>query len=111
MYKYLFLAALFFISCKSSKLAGFNSNTLNGSWKPIQQEMNGRPLPAVVFQTQLLTIQDSLYTLKAESLDKGILRFANGQMDIFGKEGVNSGKHFTARYERKKDTLRICYNQ
>jgi hypothetical protein len=31
-------------------------------------------------------------------------------MDIFGKEGVNSGKHFTAIYKLENEYLTICYN-
>jgi uncharacterized protein (TIGR03067 family) len=31
-------------------------------------------------------------------------------MDILGKEGVNSGKHFTAIYKLENDQLTICYN-
>lgn len=104
------LISLLIFSCKSIQQYAGNTNSLNGNWKPVQQEMNGRALPAIVFQSQLLTIQDSLYTLKAESMDKGILRFAGAQMDIYGKEGVNKDKHFTALYALQKDTLRICYN-
>lgn len=108
MKHFVWIAAAILASCTVGKYK--QSHTMNGNWKPIFQEMNGRVLPAAVFQSQLLTILDSVYILKAESVDKGILRMANGQMDIFGKEGVNRGKHFTARYEQKKDTLRICYN-
>ena len=31
-------------------------------------------------------------------------------MDIYGKEGVNSGKHFTAIYKFEEGLLTICYN-
>jgi hypothetical protein len=42
-------------------------------------------------------IIDSNYTLTAESVDKGIVKYGSGdKMDIYGKEGVNMGKHFTA---------------
>jgi hypothetical protein len=31
-------------------------------------------------------------------------------MDIYGKEGVNAGKHFTAIYKIENGQLTICYN-
>ncbi len=31
-------------------------------------------------------------------------------MDIYGKEGVNTGKHFTAIYKIENGQLTICYN-
>ena len=31
-------------------------------------------------------------------------------MDIYSKEGVNAGKHFTALYKIENETLTICYN-
>jgi hypothetical protein len=31
-------------------------------------------------------------------------------MDIYGKEGVNTGKHFTAIYKLENNRLTICYN-
>ena len=72
---------------------------LNGSWTPIKQEIGGKDLPTTYFQTQKLIIQDTTYTLIAESVDKGTLIYKNGQMDMYGKEGVNTGKHFTALYK------------
>ena len=31
-------------------------------------------------------------------------------MDIYGKQGVNAGKHFTAIYKLENELLTICYN-
>lgn len=31
-------------------------------------------------------------------------------MDIYGKDGVNAGKHYTAIYKYDNDQLIICYN-
>lgn len=87
-----------------------DSNSLDGSWIPIRQEIGGKELPAVVFQTQKLIINDTTYLFTAESVDKGSLVYKNGQMDIYGKEGVNKGKHFTAIYKLDNDQLTICYN-
>ncbi|HRI22070.1 MAG TPA: hypothetical protein PLA68_14005 [Panacibacter sp.] len=83
---------------------------LNGIWIPIKQEMGGKELPTVAFEKQQLTITDSSYTFVAESVDKGELKYSSGKMDIYGKEGVNTGKHFTALYKYENEILTICYN-
>lgn len=83
---------------------------LNGTWIPLRQEFGGNALPGTVFEKQKLIINDTTYTLIAESIDKGQLQFRENKMDIFGKEGVNTGKHFTAIYKYENDELTICYN-
>ncbi|MCX6317927.1 MAG: TIGR03067 domain-containing protein [Bacteroidetes bacterium] len=96
--------------CNPSKKMSTPAYTLNGTWVPTKQEMSGNELPAMVYQTQKLVIAYTTYTLIAESTDKGILHYQNGQMDIYGKDGVNAGKHFTAIYKLENDLLTICYN-
>lgn len=86
------------------------SGQLNGSWTPVKQEMNGVVIQATSFASHKMTLIDSNYVVKAESVDKGIVRYKNGKMDIFGKDGVNAGKHFTAIYKLEADQLTICYN-
>lgn len=98
------------LGCATTKTNSKVSYILNGTWIPIKQEIGGKELPDVVFKTQKLVINDSTYVLTAESMDKGILKYKNGQMDIFGKEGVNSGRHFTAIYKMDNGQLTICYN-
>lgn len=85
-------------------------NKLNGTWVPINEEIGGVNLPKSSFETQHLVINDSMYTFTAESVDKGIVRYEGNKMDIFGKEGVNSGKHFTAIFKSNGEQLTICYN-
>jgi uncharacterized protein (TIGR03067 family) len=87
-----------------------HSHVLDGKWTPVKQEIGGRQLPAAVFQLQELIINDSTYEMRAESVDKGVLMYKNGKMDIYGREGVNMGKHFTAICELDDDRLTICYN-
>ena len=96
--------------CATTKKTPLSSSILNGSWTPTKQEIGGKDLPAIVFQKQKLIIIDSIYTFSAESVDKGTLIYKNGQMDIYGKEGVNTGKHFTAIYKLVNENLAICYN-
>ena len=98
------------IGCATTKKSSTNSNVLNGTWTPIRQEIGGKELSAIVFQTQKLIISDTTYTFNAESVDKGTLNYKKGQMDIYGKEGVNTGKHFTTIYKLDNNQLTICYN-
>ncbi|TAL48639.1 MAG: TIGR03067 domain-containing protein [Chitinophagaceae bacterium] len=97
------------IGCASTK-KNAKSNFLNGTWIPVKQEFAGTPLPAAVFEKQKLIISDSTYTVIAESIDKGIVKYKDDKMDIYGKEGVNAGKHFTAIYRYENGELTVCYN-
>jgi uncharacterized protein (TIGR03067 family) len=103
-----FAFLILLVACTASKKA--TSYSLNGTWAPIRQEISGKEIPAAAFEKQTLTLNDSIYTVIAESVDKGIVRYKNGKMDIYGKEGVNSGRHFTAIYKLENGQLSICYN-
>jgi uncharacterized protein (TIGR03067 family) len=83
---------------------------LSGTWVPVKQEMGGTMLPKAAFENQKLIINDSTYTVIAESIDKGVVKYRNDKMDIYGKEGVNAGKHFTAIYKYENEQLTVCYN-
>ncbi|HVZ24969.1 MAG TPA: TIGR03067 domain-containing protein [Sediminibacterium sp.] len=83
---------------------------LNGSWKPEQQEFGGKPFPATVFEKYRLVINDTVYTYGGADIDQGALKFGEGKMDIYGRKGVNAGKHFTAIYKFEGGKLYICYN-
>ncbi len=83
---------------------------LNGTWIPIKEEMGGKSLPSSAFATQKLMIRDSNYTFIAESVDKGIIKYKDDKMDIYGEEGVNIGRHFTALFKIENELLTICYN-
>ena len=106
---FIFLLMLCF-SCASTKNTAIRSGRLNGTWVPVKQEIAGKELPVVVFEKQKLIISDSTYTLFAESTDKGVVKYTDGKMDIYGKEGVNIGKHYTAIYKFETGQLTICYN-
>lgn len=98
------------LSCASTKSTSVKSNTLNGTWIPVKQELGGTILPTAAFEKQKLVIDDSTYTFSAESVDKGVVKYTGDKMDIYGKEGVNTGKHFTAIYKYESEELTICYN-
>ena len=98
------------LSCMSTKNAAAQSDKLNGTWLPVQQEMNGTVLPEAGFENQKLIISDSTYIVSAESIDKGIVKYRDGKMDISSTDGVNTGKHFMAIYKYENEQLTICYN-
>ena len=98
------------MGCTSTKNSMSNSNILNGTWTPVKEEIGGKVLPAAAFEKQKLIINDSTYTFTAESVDKGLVKYNGDKMDIYGKEGVNTGKHFTAIYKYENEQLSICYN-
>ena len=102
--------AILGLSCAGPKNVTTKLNKLNGTWLPVQQEMGGAALPKSVFEKQKLIISDSLYTVIAESVDKGVVKYNDNKMDIYSKEGANSGKHFTAIYKLENEQLTVCYN-
>jgi uncharacterized protein (TIGR03067 family) len=106
----IFFTSCIILGCTSAKKTTMTLNKLNGTWIPVRQEMNGTQLPAPTFEKQQLIINDSAYTVIAESIDKGVIRYHDDKMDIYGKEGVNSGKHFTAIYKSEAGQLTVCYN-
>src|SRR5690242_9331419 len=108
---FVILLALNTINFTRSKKAITQSYTLNGNWVPVKEEIAGIELPSTSFQKQKLVMSDSNYTFTAESVDKGVTKYAAGKMDIYGKEGVNTGKHFMAIYKLENDSLSICYNR
>jgi uncharacterized protein (TIGR03067 family) len=107
---FIFLLLLLSLGCVNTKNAAMKSNKLNGTWVPVKQEIGGTVLPTVSFEKQKLIISDSAYTFIAESVDKGVVKYNNDKMDIYGKEGVNTGKHFAAIYKFETGELTICYN-
>ena len=98
------------ISCTTTKNTKSPATILNGTWIPIKQQMGGKELPPAAFEKQKLIILDSNYTFIAESVDKGLVKYDNGKMDIYGKEGINTGKHFTTIYKYENEQLTVCYN-
>jgi uncharacterized protein (TIGR03067 family) len=108
----LFISSLVVIfSCTGPKNVVRTTNKFDGTWIPVRQEIGGKELPKVVYEKQKLVLTDSNYTLTAESVDKGVVKYGGGdKMDIYGREGVNAGKHFTAIYKFENELLTICYN-
>ena len=98
------------LGCNSPKHIEASSRVLDGEWVPVRQELGGVVIASTVFRAQKLIIADSTYTFFAESIDKGIAKYKDGKMDIYGRQGVNAGKHFAALYKLENGHLTICYN-
>ena len=96
--------------CTGIKKTSTIPKKLNGTWIPVKLEMNGQLLPPASFEKQKLIINDSAYTFIAESVDKGVLKSKDDKLDIYGRDGVNKGKHFTGIYKFENEQLIICYN-
>jgi uncharacterized protein (TIGR03067 family) len=103
---------LMFVLILSLGCAGTKNDAAKvaGTWIPVKEVAGGTQIPAEAFKNQKLMLLDSTYTATAESVDKGIVRYSDNKMDIYGKEGVNNGKHFTAIYKLENGELSICYN-
>lgn len=86
------------------------TDKLDGVWIPVRQEMGGNVLPKAAFEKQKLTVADNSYTFVAESVDKGEVKYADGKMDLWGKDGVNKGRHFMCIYKMENGQLFVCYN-
>ena len=87
-----------------------STNKLNGTWIPQREEFGGNVLPPAAFANQRLFILDSTYSMRAESVDKGVVVYHDDKMDIYGRDGINAGKHFTAIHKFQQGQLTICYN-
>lgn len=75
---------------------------------PIKQELNGQSLPTAA--NSKLTISKGTYVFETYAIDKGESTHRNGKMDVYSKEGLNAGKHYTAIYKLENGLLTICYN-
>jgi uncharacterized protein (TIGR03067 family) len=90
-------------------------DTLDGTWLPSSAELAGKPFPDDVRKTIKLVIKGDKYTVTVgKQVDQGTVQRMPSEtpkaMDITGTEGPNKGKTMLAIYERKGDTLRICYD-
>lgn len=104
-----YLLLLVVIGCTSTKKL-YAPTSLVGTWHPVKEEIGGMSLPKVAIEKQVLEIHDSTYVVRAESVDRGVVRYNGNKMDIYGREGVNKGRHFTAIYKYENNQLTICYN-
>jgi uncharacterized protein (TIGR03067 family) len=115
----LFRSVLVFTMVLSFSLAARSddakTDTIDGTWLPATAELAGKKFPDEIRKTMKLVIKGNKYTVTVgKNPDKGTIKLDSTAkpkaMDITGTEGPNKGKTILAIYERKGDTLRICYD-
>jgi uncharacterized protein (TIGR03067 family) len=90
-------------------------DTLDGTWLPSSAELAGKQFPDEVRKTIKLVVKGDKYTVTVgKDVDQGTVKLNPAAkpkaMDITGSDGPNKGKTILAIYERKGDTLRVCYD-
>jgi uncharacterized protein (TIGR03067 family) len=88
---------------------------IEGTWLPSSAELGGKAYPDEVLKTMKLVVKDDKYTVTVgKAVDQGtVKRMPSAKpkaMDITGTEGPNKGRTILTIYERKGDTLRVCYD-
>jgi uncharacterized protein (TIGR03067 family) len=104
------------VSCGSAAWGdGAQDDALEGVWLPSMAELAGKKFPDEVRKTIRLEVKGDQYTVTVGTLpDRGTCKrnpSTNPKaLDITGTEGPNKGRTILAIYERKGDTLRVCYD-
>jgi uncharacterized protein (TIGR03067 family) len=111
-----FVALALVVSCSSTAWSDdAKDETLDGTWLPATAELGGKAFPEEVRKAIRLDIKGEQYTVTVGTKpDRGTCKLnptaKPKALDITGTEGPNKGKTILAIYERKGDTLRVCYD-
>ncbi|MGP0067987.1 MAG: TIGR03067 domain-containing protein [Isosphaeraceae bacterium] len=111
-----FVAFALVVSCTSVAWSDdAKDDALDGTWLPSAAELGGKPFPDEVRKTIRLELKGDQYTATVgTNPDRGTCKRNPSAkpkaLDITGTEGPNKGKTILAIYERKGDTLRVCYD-
>lgn len=100
--------------CSSTIAADSKAESLDGVWLPATAEIGGKAFPDEVRKSITLEIKGDEYNVTVGTqADRGVCKVdakaSPKTLDITGVEGPNKGRTILAIYERKGDTLRICY--
>lgn len=111
----LFACALAIHLCSSAWSEEPKGTDLDGVWRAETAELAGAAFPESVRKAIQLEIKGGSYTVTiGKSIDKGSLKRDDStkprSLDIVGEEGPNKGRTILAIWERKGDTLQICYD-
>ncbi|HEX4591416.1 MAG TPA: TIGR03067 domain-containing protein [Gemmataceae bacterium] len=102
------------VSRADDKTADKDVKALEGTWQMVEGAVGGKPLPPAVAPKITLTLSGGKYVVMAENKDEGTVKYfpdvSPKAMEVTGTNGPNKGKTFPAIYERKGDTLTICYD-
>ena len=113
-----FVALALVVSC-SSVAWGWSGDdkedNLDGTWLPSMAEMAGKKYPDEVRKTIKLELKGDKYTVTVgTNEDRGTCKLdpkaKPKALDITGTEGPNKDRTILAIYERKDDTLKVCYD-
>lgn len=117
MLRKLFASLVLVLSFSSAAWSDDAKNdSLEGTWLPSSAELGGKKFPDEVRKAMKLVIKGDKYTvtIEKEGFDEGTVKLKPAAtpkaIDITGTKGPNKGKLILAIYERKDDTLRICYD-
>ena len=111
-----FVALAMVLSFSSAAWSGdAKDDTIDGAWLPSSAELGGKKFPDEVRKAIKLEVKDNKYTVTVgTAVDQGTVKLDPSAkpkaLDITGTDGPNKGKKIPAIYERKGDTLRICYD-
>ncbi len=92
-----------------------DADTIEGTWLPEKAELAGKKFPDQARKSIKLVVKGDKYTVTVgKAVDKGTIkldpRAKPKTLEITGTEGPNKGKTIKGIYERKGDTLQICYD-
>lgn len=92
-----------------------DQDSTDGVWKAESAEFAGAAFPDEAIKSWKLTLKKDTYLLESnEGNDEGECvvdaKKSPKTMKITGTNGPNKGKTFLAIYERKGETLRVCYD-
>jgi uncharacterized protein (TIGR03067 family) len=111
-----FVAFALLVAC-SSALRGDDAkdDSIEGTWLPSSAELAGKPFPDEVRKSIKLEVNGDNYTVTVGTeADRGTCKRKPSakpkELDITGTEGPNKDKTILAIYERKGDTLKVCYD-
>ena len=111
------LAALCLLATNSSAALDDDAKDekVDGTWIAKTAELGGKKFPEAVTKSITLMLKDDQYTVTVgKNPDRGTCKRNPAAkpktLDITGTEGPNKGRTILAIYERKDDTLKVCYD-
>jgi uncharacterized protein (TIGR03067 family) len=111
-----FVAFALVVACSSVAWSDdAKDDSIDGIWLPSTAELGGKKFPDEVRKSIKLEVKgDQYFVTVGKQPDRGTCKLNPSAkpkaLDITGTEGPNKGKTILAIYERKGDTLRVCYD-
>jgi len=89
---------------------------IQGTWKFISQEMDGKPMPKEDLAKQTITFAGDKWTVRRDGkvIQAGTHHFdptkKPGQVDAVVTEGENKGSTMLGVFEMKGESFRVCFD-